>query len=46
MDEKFVLKHKLVLLVPFVIMVMLGSSEYSLILERFVKLICTACIGI
>ena len=33
-------------LIPFILMLMLGSSEYSLILEKFVKLICTSCIGL
>jgi hypothetical protein len=46
LDQKFVLKYKLALLILFIFMVMLGSSEYNLILERFVKVICTSCIGL
>ena len=30
----------------FTCMLVLGRNEYFIILERFVKLICTSCIGI
>jgi len=34
------------LLALFISMVALGRNEYFIIVERFVKLICTSCIGI
>ena len=34
------------LIAVFTCMIVLGRDEYLTILERFVKLICTSCIGI
>lgn len=46
MKRKFDLKFKFTLLVLFVFMIILGASEYRIILERFVKIICSSCIGL
>jgi len=37
---------KFLLLLLFVSILALGVNEYSIILERFVKLICPSCIGL
>jgi hypothetical protein len=42
----FGLRYKFVLLLLFASILALGVDEYSIILERFVKLICTSCIGL
>jgi hypothetical protein len=46
LKRDFGLGFKIVLLLLFASIVALGASEYSIILERFVKLICTSCIGL
>jgi len=35
-----------VLMAVFACIMVLGRNEYFIIIERFVKLICTSCIGI
>jgi hypothetical protein len=35
-----------VLMALFTCMMILGRNEYFIIVERFVKLVCTSCIGI
>lgn len=46
MNREFNLKFKFTLLVLFVSMIILGASEYRIILERLVKIICSSCIGL
>jgi hypothetical protein len=42
----FGLNFRFVLLLLFALIMALGVDEYSIILERFVKLTCTSCIGL
>jgi len=46
LNQDFGLKYKFTLLVLFASMAVFGSGEYTIILERFVKLICPSCIGL
>ena len=46
LNRNFDLKYKFVLLLLFASILALGVNEYSIILERFVKLICPSCIGL
>jgi hypothetical protein len=45
MKQKFNLNFFL-LFALFSFLILLGRNEYFIIVERFVKLICTSCIGI
>jgi hypothetical protein len=45
MKQKFNLNFFL-LSAFFIVLMLLGRNEYFIIVERFVKLICTSCIGI
>jgi hypothetical protein len=45
LGQKINLKS-LLLLALFIFMITLGRDEYFIIVEKFVKLICTSCIGI
>jgi len=46
LNRSFGLEYKVVLLFLFALILALGVNDYSIILERFVKLICTSCIGL
>jgi len=46
LNQDFSLKYKFALFVLFAFMTILGSGEYTIILERFVKLICPSCLGL
>ena len=46
LKRDFGLGVKFLLLLLFASISALGVNEYSMILERFVKLICTSCIGL
>ena len=46
LKRDFGLGVKFLLLLLFASILALGASEYSIILERFVKLICPSCIGL
>ena len=45
MERKLGFKSFL-LLALFIFMMVLGRNEYVIIAERFVRIICTSCIGI